>query len=275
MPSIQWFPGHMHRTRQQLARLLPQSDVVIELLDARLPEASRNPLLHELRGQRPCLTVLTKSDLADPQATQAWVAHLRSQGQTVVAAVALDPKAGRRILHAARQLVPRRNFRLRPMVVLIAGIPNVGKSTLLNTLAGRTVSQAADQAAITRAPKRIHLDDETTLYDTPGVLWPKLEDQHGALLLAATGAIRETALDLWTVAVGAVAVLGQRYAERLEQRYGIPSGPSPEETLTAIARRRGCLRSGGEMDMEKTARIVLADLRGGKLGRISLQWPEN
>ncbi len=265
----------MHRARQQLAKLLPKTDVVIELLDARLPQASRNPLLHELRGHRPCLTVLSKSDLADPEATQAWVASLRSQGQPTMPAVATAPHAGRRILQAARQLVPPRNFRLRPLMLLIVGIPNVGKSTLFNTLVGRTVSQAADKAAITRAPKRIFLDDETTLFDTPGVLWPKLEDQEGALLLAATGAIRETALDLWTIAVGALALLERHYAERLRQRYGVTCAPAPEETLLAIGRQRGCLRSKGEVDMEKTARIFLSDLREGKLGRISLQWPNH
>ncbi|HCF05624.1 MAG TPA: ribosome biogenesis GTPase YlqF [Desulfomicrobiaceae bacterium] len=273
MQSIQWFPGHMHRTRRQLAELLPKTDVVIEILDARLPAASRNPLLHQLRGAKPCVVVLNKSDLADPGVTRAWVRHWRDHDLDVLPLVASDPKASRGVLQAARTLAPPRNFRMRPLVLLIAGIPNVGKSTLLNTLAGRKVSLAADKAAITRAPKRIHLDEETTLYDTPGVLWPKLEDQHDALLLAASGAIRETALDLWTVAVGAVALLQQYYPERLKTRYGITGDGTPEEFLWNVGKRRGCLRAGGVVDEEKAAQVLLGDLRSGKLGRISFQKP--
>lgn len=264
----------MHRTRRQLAELLPKTDVVIEVLDARLPAASRNPLLQQLRGTKPCVVVLNKSDLADPEVTQAWVSHWRAQDMDVLPLIASDPKVSRRVLQTARAIVPQqRNFRLRPMVLLIAGIPNVGKSTLLNTLAGRKVSLAADKAAITRAPKRIHLDEETTLYDTPGVLWPKLEDQHAALLLAASGAIGETALDLWTVAIGTTAFLLHHYPERLSTRYGIALGGSPEETLWSIGKRRGCLRGGAVVDEEKAAQILLGDLRNGKLGRISFQSP--
>jgi ribosome biogenesis GTPase A len=263
----------MHRTRRQLAELLPKADAVIEVLDARLPQASRNPLLHQLRGPKPCVVVLNKSDLADPEVTQAWVTHWKAHDLDVLPLVATDAKVSRRVLQAARALVPPRNFRLRPLVLLIAGIPNVGKSTLLNSLAGRKVSLAADKAAITRAPKRIHLDEETTLYDTPGVLWPKLEDQHDALLLAASGAIRETALDLWTVAVGAAALLHQYYPERLRTRYGIAGDGPPEEFLWNVGKRRGCLRAGGVVDEEKAAQVLLGDLRSGKLGRISLQKP--
>ena len=272
--SIQWFPGHMHRARKQIATVMAKVDVVVEVLDARLPGYSENPLLRELRGDRPCLKVLNKSDLADPAVTEAWKAYYRSQGTVPMEIMATNAKDARRILATLPGMVPPRNFIMRPVNCLIVGIPNVGKSTLMNTLVGRKVARAANQAAITTKQKRVHIGDELTVYDTPGVLWPKIESEEGSYMLAGSGAVRETAMDNAEVAARVGVYLLREYPDLLLARYKLKELPAGGmELLEALGRKRGCLIKGGEVDIYKAAGILLNELRAGQIGRISLQKP--
>ena len=270
--SVQWFPGHMHRARKQIATVMAKVDVVIEVLDARLPGYSENPLLRELRGDRPCLKVLNKSDLADPAVTEAWKDFYRTQGAVPMEIVGTSAKDAKRILAVLPGMVPPRNFIMQPVNCLIVGIPNVGKSTLMNALVGRRVARAANQAAITTKQKRVHIGDELTIYDTPGVLWPKIENEEASYMLAASGAVRETAMDNAEVAARAGVYLLREYPELLRARYKLAELPAGGlELLEAVGRKRGCLVKGGEVDQDKAAGILLNELRAGQIGRISLQ----
>lgn len=272
--SVQWFPGHMHRARKQIATVMAKVDVVIEVLDARLPGYSENPLLRELRGGRPCLKVLNKSDLADPAVTEAWKDFYRTQGAVPMEIVGTSAKDAKRILAVLPGMVPPRNFIMQPVNCLIVGIPNVGKSTLMNALVGRRVARAANQAAITTKQKRVHIGDELTIYDTPGVLWPKIENEEASYMLAASGAVRETAMDNAEVAARAGVYLLREYPELLRARYKLTELPAGGlELLEAVGRKRGCLVKGGEVDLTKAAGILLNELRAGQIGRISLQTP--
>lgn len=273
--SIQWFPGHMHRARKQIAVLMAKVDVVIEVLDARLPGYSENPMLRELRGTRPCLKLLNKSDLADPDVSMAWMEYFRRESGIVPMEVsAINPKDARRIIALLPKMGPQRNLLMQPLNCLILGIPNVGKSTLMNTLVGRKVARAANQAAITTKQKRVHLSDEITLYDTPGVLWPKIEDEQASFMLAGSGAVRETAMDNAEVAARLGDYLLREYPDLLRARYRLSELPGNGQLLVeAVGRKRGCLIKGGEVDVDKAAGILLNELRAGQIGRISLEKP--
>lgn len=273
--SIQWFPGHMHRARKQIAVVMAKVDVVIEVLDARLPTYSANPMLAELRGARPCLKVLNKSDLADPAVTAAWKAFFQRESTIVPMEIeATNSKDARRIIALLPGMGPKRNLIMQPLNCLIIGIPNVGKSTLMNTLVGRKVARAANQAAITTKQKRVHLNDEITLYDTPGVLWPRIDDVEASYMLAGSGAVRETAMDNADVAAKVGMYLVREYPALLQARYKLDTLPETGTgLLEAVGRKRGCLIKGGEVDLTKAAGILLNELRAGQIGRISLQKP--
>lgn len=275
--SIQWFPGHMAAARKKAAETMAQTDVVIEVLDARLPMASCNPLIEELRKarQRPCLKLLNKADLADPAATQAWLQHFNTQA--CVHAVALSckkpgdtAKVGRLCLN----LAPHRGTSLKPLRMMIMGIPNVGKSTLMNALLKRRVAAVGDEPAITKNQSRFELNDHMILVDTPGMLWPKIEHPSDGDMLAASHAIGKNALIDQEVAVFLGDLLLKRYPKLIAARYGCPVPELDGASLVeAIALKRAYRIKGGTLDLEKAALTLLQDYRSGALGRISLETP--
>ncbi len=292
--TIQWFPGHMNTTRQQLATLMPVTDIVVELLDARLPHASSNPLLDELRrgvpgkgpdgrpGDVPCITLLTKDDLADPAVTAKWREDFHHRRNVPTLAVNLnDKKATRNLPKLIRRLAPKRLAKNLPVRVTIVGIPNVGKSTLVNALRGKAVANTGDEPAVTKGPQEIRLGRDLILTDTPGILWPKFDDPAVGLTLAISGAIKDTAVDYDTLGQPAALYLLQHYPERLRERYKLADDALPDpgdpaaglKLLETIGRIRGCILPGNEIDFTRTAELLLRELRNGKLGRISLEHP--
>jgi ribosome biogenesis GTPase A len=273
--TINWFPGHMNKARREIGVAMRQTDVVIEVLDARLPVASSNPMLEELRNDRPCVRALNKADLADQAITDRWLEAMERADNVralqVRATVASDVK---RIPGLCRELAPGRRGPGKPVRALVVGIPNVGKSTLINSLKGRRVAEVADRPAVTRRKQRVDLDLGFSLSDTPGVLWPKLEDQTAAHCLAASGSIGNAAFDAFDVAFFALGFLRDRYPAILRERYRLEaSGAEPNEMLEGVARARGLLLRGGRLDLDRAAEILLRDLRSGKLGRISFEQP--
>lgn len=274
--TIKWFPGHMHSARKQIAEAMPKIDVAVEVVDARLPASSGNPLLAELRQRKPFIKVLNKADLADPQVTKNWVRFFE-QSDRDLRALALNAgnnKEVARLPKLCRSLAPHRGKPGRPLRVMVMGIPNVGKSTLINTLAGRRIAKVGDRPAITKSAQQIDLRNGVLLLDTPGILWPNLEDQQGAYRLAASGAIGDNAMDYQSVALFAATYLQQSYAELLTKRYKLTDLPEEAaDLLDEIGRRRGCLGPGGVVDAYRAAEVLLRDLQSGKIGRISFERP--
>jgi len=272
--AIQWFPGHMHKARKEMAMVLPDTDVIIEVLDARIPFSSENPMLENLRGNKPCLKVLTKSDLADDQATQVWLNEYQSDTTKSISISAQDPTSIKAIQPMLKTMVSAKQSRVNPFVVMVVGIPNVGKSTLINLLAGRTVAKTGNEPAITKRQQHIFLNDHWVLRDTPGVLWPKVDNPHSGFRLAATGAIRDTAMDSAEVATHLLDYLCQHYSESLVQRYNadLPLNDSVA-TLEAIGRSRGCIGGGGLVDFDRAGRLLLTEFRAGIIGKMTLETP--
>lgn len=279
--AIQWFPGHMTSARKKAAETMASTDVVIEVVDARMPEASTNPMIRELRlhRQRPCLKLLNKADLADPAVTQAWLAYYdRQPGIKAVAISCKKPADPARIPGLCQTLAPHRNDGTKPLRLMIMGIPNVGKSTLMNALVRRRVAAVGDEPAVTKTQQRYDLGPRTTLVDTPGLMWPKIAHDSDGFMLAAGHAIGTNAVIEEEVAVFLAELLLARYPSSLTARYGFATdGLDGVGVVEAIARRRGCLirGRGGEPDLEKASIILLTDFRGGALGRISLESPES
>ena len=273
---IQWFPGHMHATRQALAKRLPDIDVVIELLDARLPGSSANPLLAEMTAGKPKLKVLNKQDLADADRTALWLAHYQAQpGTNALALDASDRAPAAKLVPACRALAPLRGGMVKPLRVLICGIPNVGKSTLINTLVGRRMAKASDEAGITKVEQRIALAKDFDLYDTPGMLWPRIVVEQSGWHLAASGAVGKNAYDEVEVAMHLLASVRGPYAARLVERYKLPAveGLTDEELLTEAGRKRSALLPGGRVHLHKAAELAITDFRTGAWGRITLETP--
>ncbi len=267
----------MHLTRQAIAERMDLIDVVIEMLDARLPGSSANPLLAELTRGKPSLKILNKQDLADPLRTQEWIDHYQAQVQTRALALDAGQSApARRLIAACRELAPARRGLSRPMRVLICGIPNVGKSTLINTMTGRRATQTGDEAGVTRTEQRIVLEDDFYLWDTPGVLWPRILIEESGYRLAASGAVGRNAYDEQEVALEVLATLKHHYAALLAERYRIEavSASEPLQLLEAIARRRGAVGTAGRLNLQKAAEIVIHEFRSGSIGRISLETPD-
>ncbi len=295
----------MNATRKAIAERMKQGiDVVIELLDARLPGSSTNPLLATLTEARPALKLLNKQDLADPARTALWLAHFNAMPETRALPLdASETAPAQKLVAACRELAPLRGGMAKPLRVLICGIPNVGKSTLINTLVGKKSTKTGDEAGITKIEQRIALASDVTLFDTPGMLWPKLTVPKGGYHLAASGAVGKNAYDEEEVALELLESLQPNYADRIEARYRL-SAPIPaaarqaprggqansgaaqrlldsdvaampaEQLLEAIGRARGAMWSGGRIHMQKAAEIVLNDFRSTALGRITLETPE-
>ena len=277
--SIQWFPGHMTQARKKATETLAMTDVVVEVLDARLPQASSNPMIHELRRhrQRPCLKLLNKADMADPVATKAWLDYFSQQPG--VKAVAISCKKASdvaRIPALAQQLAPTRCDAVKPLRLLIMGIPNVGKSTLMNALVRKKVAAVGDQPAVTKSQQRIDINSRLTIYDTPGMLWPKIEHPIDGLMMAASHAVGVNAYIDEEVATFLTDFLLEHYPVLLTARYGFSTeGMDGVAVIEAVAKKRGCLLKGrgGELDLEKAATILINDYRAGTLGRVSMETP--
>ena len=274
--AIQWFPGHMHLTRKAIGERIKEIDVVIEMLDARLPGSSANPMLAELVHGKPALKVLSKQDLADPERTALWLAHYNAMPD--MRAIALDTSMtapAKALIDACQQLAPNRGGMAKPMRVLIWGIPNVGKSTLINTLKGKRAAKTGDEAGVTKLEQRITLAPDFYLYDTPGVLWPRIIVAQSGYNLAASGAIGVNAFDGEEVALELLHYLIPNYPQALSARYKINdvASHSDETMLEAIARQRGAIQSGGKVNTAKAAELVIHDFRSAALGRLTLETP--
>jgi len=276
--AIQWFPGHMAAAKKKAAEQMENTDVVIEVVDARLPEASTNPIVEELRKfrQRPCLKILNKVDLADPAATAAWAAYYNAQeGVTAYAMTTKKPADVARIPEMARLLAPHRGVPTKPLRLMIMGIPNVGKSTLMNALLKKRVAKVGDEPAVTKAQQKIYLGKNTVLVDTPGMLWPKIALPSDGLMLAASHAVGTNAVIEEEVATFLAEELIKFYPQLLVARYGFKDLESMDgiAVVEGIAAKRGFRIKGGDYDFEKASYTLLLDYRSGALGRISLENP--
>jgi ribosome biogenesis GTPase A len=266
----------MHKATKEIREILPKIDIIIEIIDARIPYSSENPVISQLRGDKPCIKLLSKSDLADPKITQEWLEYLeQEQGVKAMAITTQEPERIRGIIDLCKKLAPKKIDAAHPIYALITGIPNVGKSTLINTLAGRTIAKTGNEPAITKGQQMINLHNGIMLVDTPGILWPKVENEKSAYRLATTGAIKDTAMSYDDVAFFAADYLFQQYPELLKERYQLTELPKTEfEFFTTIGRQRGCLTSGNRVDIDKISRIFIGEIRDATLGNISLETPK-
>ncbi|EON91543.1 GTPase YlqF [Marinobacter lipolyticus SM19] len=274
--AINWFPGHMHKARKEIKKVMPQMDLIIEVVDARIPFSSENPLVPNLRGDTPLIKVLNKRDLADPDVTARWQAWLeKERGVRAITLTHNQRAEAMDILKLATAMTPDHDRQKSALRVMILGIPNVGKSTLINTLAGRPAAKTGNEPAVTRAQQAIKLPDNILLYDTPGFLWPKLSPEACGYRLAITGAIRSAVIDFEDVALFEADYLLQAYPELVRKRYGFDELPVDGLALMdAIAAKRRFFARGGIPDLHKVSEVLLNELRAGTLGRISLETPE-
>lgn len=279
LPDLQWFPGHMKKAERLVRENLKLVDLVIELLDARIPASSRNPMLQEIIGDKPKLIVLAKSDLANPVATETWLKKFRDEKISAVAVDAVKGTGVKNLISAAKKIAESKTHKLvkhgakpRSARAMIIGIPNVGKSSLINRLAGANRTKIENRPGVTRAKQWIKISDGLDLLDTPGILWPKFEDKEVAIKLAWTFAVNDETYDLEPVARLLLETLAKKNPDGLRERYKLPEEISGDgyELLEQIGFKRGCIRRGGILDTEKVVRMILSEFRAGKLGRITL-----
>lgn len=275
--QIQWYPGHMHKASKELKQILPSVDLIIEVLDARIPFSSQNPMLASIRGDKPCIKILNKDDLADDSQTQQWQEYLDQQKGIKTLAVNMShPERIKQLTALCHKMIPKKKHSDEPLNAVIMGIPNVGKSTLINILAGRAIAKTGNEPAVTKGQQRIALkSDNILLFDTPGMLWGNIENRNSGYRLAATGAIKDTAMDTDDVGFFTAEYLIQEYPQMLVDRYQLKNTPLLElELLEELGKKRGCLRSGGVVDLVKASKILLTELRAGTLGKITLETPD-
>ena len=274
--AIHWYPGHMHKANKEIRETLSAIDLIIEVLDARIPYSSQNPLLSTIRGNKPCIKVLTKSDLADPDLTRQWQNWLeQEQGVKTLSLSTEHPEQMRQLIELCKKMMLNRPGKRELINTMIMGIPNVGKSSLINILAGKTIAKTGNEPAVTKAQQRIKLEGGINLLDTPGVLWPKVENEPSMYRLAVSGAVKDTAFEYDDIAFFAAEYLISAYPEALMERFKLDTAPNNElELIEAIGRKRGCLRGGGQVDLNKASKILLTELRAGQIGRISLETPK-
>ena len=283
--NIQWYPGHMTKTRRQIEADLKQVDAVCEIVDARIPMSSRNPDIDSICGNKPRVIVLNRMDLADPAATKQWAAYFKSKGMTVVCTDCKSRKGiadfAPAVRNACREKIERDKARgmNRAVRLMVVGIPNVGKSTLINQISGRKGAKAENRPGVTRGKQWVTVDSTLQLLDTPGILWPKFEDPQVGLMLAATGAVKEDVLDLEELACRLMQLLWNRYPEAIKERYGV-EGVEEDcafpgyELLMQAGRKRGFLMRGNEINTERMAKVLVDEYRSAKLGRFTLEMPE-
>ena len=281
--NIQWYPGHMTKTRRQMEADLKQVDAVCEIVDARIPISSRNPDIDSICGNKPRIMILNRMDLADPTATQSWANYFRAQGKAAVATDCKSRKGINAFTPAVRQVLREKLERdaargmHRPLRVMVVGIPNVGKSTLINQISGRKGAKAENRPGVTRGKQWVTVDSGLLLLDTPGILWPKFEDPQVGMMLAYTGAVKDGILDIEELASYLIKLLWQRYPDALEARYGIQVEEELPgyQLLELAARKRGYLLARGELNTERMAKVLVDEYRSGKLGRFTLELPED
>lgn len=281
--NIQWFPGHMNKTRRLLAENLKMVDVVIELLDARIPVSSKNPEIDNIVKNKPKIIVLNKCDLADKEISDNWKKWYNSKGYTSIFVNSINGTGIKQLKNKMRDVMKERIEKdrqrgriFRPVKAMIVGIPNVGKSSLINKIAGRGSAVTGDKPGVTRGKQWINVNDEIQLLDTPGILWPKFEDKKVGINLAITGAIKDEILDIVEMASALFEILSENYPEHIIKRYKLDTieNKTGFEILKEAGEKRGCIASGGEIDMMRISAIVLDEFRSGKIGRISLEQPE-
>lgn len=282
--TVQWFPGHMAKTRRKIKESLPLVDAVVEIVDARIPESSRNPELDEITSGKPRIILLNKSDIADAGATEQWLSYFRSTGAY---ALAVDCKSGKGlnqfpnlVRQACKDRIDQNNAKGmtgRPLRLMVVGIPNTGKSSFINRLSNKARLQVANRPGVTRSNQWVVCGNGIELLDTPGVLWPKFEDPSVGDKLAFIGSVKDDIMDVETIAVRLLAILKTDYTDRLIERYKVTADVAdqePYEVLEAIGRKRGMLLRGNEVDTERAANTLLTEYRGGKLGNITLERPK-
>ncbi|MGP4040317.1 ribosome biogenesis GTPase YlqF [Gracilibacillus sp. D59] len=280
--TIQWFPGHMAKAKREVQEKLKLVDFVIELVDARAPHSSQNPLLKQILNQKPKMIVLMKDDLADKASTKAWLSHFSEQGMVAIAVNVNDRKDIQHVIQKAKDMAKEKMERLkkkgvrpRPARAMIIGIPNVGKSTLINRLVHKKIAKTGDKPGVTKSQQWIKVKKDFELLDTPGILWPKFEEQVVGYRLASIGTIKDQLLPIEDVAAFVIQYLQETYPSVLKERYQITEDMEDmSEIFEHIGKLRGILESGGRVNFEKTADIILQDLRSGRLGSITLEQPE-
>ncbi|WP_203362286.1 ribosome biogenesis GTPase YlqF [Bacillus sp. REN10] len=280
--TIQWFPGHMAKARREVTEKLKLVDIIFELVDARLPISSRNPMIDEIIQQKPRLVLLNKADLADPAMTTKWLAYFEKEGIKALpinsqagSGLQMISKAAKEVLKEKLERMKSRGIRPRAIRAMIVGIPNVGKSTLINRLAKKNIAKTGNMPGVTKAQQWIKAGKEMELLDTPGILWPKFEDPETGYKLALTGAIKDAILNLQDVAVFALRFLERNYPERLKERYEMEVlFDEVVDVFNHIGKLRGCLISKYEVDYDKTAEVIIRDIRGEKLGRLTFDDPD-